>query len=220
MTTRIRHHRTAWLALLGAIGLTLAFTSALEAQVGIQATPEEQQIFASDGRDLDQFGASVAIDGDTLVIGAPAADFARGGDPGAVYVFTRTGDTWTETQQLVASDAVRFNQFGASVAIDGDNLVIGAPQFSVFGNDEESTAYVFTRTGDTWTETQQLTATGRVEGDLFGGSVAIEDDTVIVGAASDLGTLDGPQGSAYVFTQTGNTWTQICLLYTSDAADE
>ena len=203
-----------WLALLGAVGLTLAFTSALGAQVSIQPLPEDQLLVASDGLEFEGFGTSVAVDGDTMVVGAVSANATVGGRQGAAYVFTRTGNTWTETQKLTASDGQFFDAFGQSVAIDGDTIVIGAYQ----ANRDEGAAYIFTRTGNTWTETQKLTAQNNQLPESFGFSVLIEGDTIIVGSPNFLGFQ--ATGLAYVYSRSGNTWTETQILNAPDGQDE
>jgi hypothetical protein len=90
----------------------------------------EQTLTAADGVAGDQFGQSVAVEGDTAVVGAPFADGARG----AVYVFARAGDGWTQTAKLTASDGAVRDRLGSSVAIAGDTIVAGAPLAAVGAN--------------------------------------------------------------------------------------
>jgi hypothetical protein len=87
----------------------------------------EQRLVASDGADGDGFGRSVAIEGDTAVVGAPTGPDYRG----AVYVFTRSGDSWTQSAKLTASDRESGARLGSSLAIDGDTIVAGAPQYRI-----------------------------------------------------------------------------------------
>ena len=164
----------------------------------------------------DNFGDAVAIEGDTAVVGAPRWDLDPDADHarGAAYVFTRSGSTWTQQAQLLSSDLSEFDRFGASVALDGDTMVIGAPgesgQFLA-----EGAAYVFTRSGTAWVEQAKLKAAFPQDTDVFGVSVAVDGDTVVVGSLRD--TVDvGGQGSAYVFTRTGSSWTQQAVLVASD----
>ncbi|HEX2619367.1 MAG TPA: FG-GAP repeat protein, partial [Phototrophicaceae bacterium] len=122
-------------------------------------------LLASDGALNDRFGGAVAVSGNTAVIGAANAN----GELGAAYVFTRNGNIWTQQQELIASDAAIDDLFGWSVAISGDVAVVGA-----FGkNSNQGAAYVFTRSGTTWTQQQKLTASDAASGDSFGISVAI-----------------------------------------------
>ena len=115
---------------------------------------EQAKLTASDGAADDLFGESVAIAGDTIVVGAWLDDVNGITDSGSAYVFTRTGTTWTEQAKLTASDGAANDQFGRSVAIAGDTIVVGALEDDDNGTDSGS-AYVFTRTGTTWTRASQ-----------------------------------------------------------------
>ncbi len=178
---------------------------------------QQQKLTASDAAADDQFGRSVAVDGDTVVVGAQHADCPdTSSNCGAAYVFTRSGTTWTEQQILTASDAATDDALGWSVALDGDTAVV-----SGHGNDDGSTdtgsAYVFTRSGSTWTEQQKLVASDAAASDFFGYSVAVSGDTVVVGAFQDDGAAGSDQGSAYVFTRSGSTWSEQQKLTATDA---
>ena len=188
---------------------------------------QRAKLTASDAAASDYFGMSVAINGDTVVIGAYADD-DDGSASGSAYVFTRdtAGDLasgWTEVAKLTAGDADALDQFGRSVSIDGDTVVIGA-----FGDDSYTgSAYVFTRdtAGDLtsgWTQRAKLTASDGAGGDRFGYNVDISGDTVVIGAYYD-DDKGSNSGSAYVFTR--NTagdltsgWTQRAKLTAGDGA--
>ncbi|MEX2124868.1 MAG: FG-GAP repeat protein [Woeseia sp.] len=173
---------------------------------------EVAKLVASDTGTGNAFGDPVAFSGDTVVIGAPQdGDF--GEFSGAAYVFTRLGTTWTQQAKLTASDAAEFDEFGGSVAISGDTVVIGAPRDDDAGMDIGS-AYVFTRTGTSWTEQAKLTASDAAENDQLGSSVAVSDDTVVIGS-----TQDDDAGSAYVFTRAGTSWTEQAKLTGSEVAE-
>src|SRR5262249_42604951 len=101
------------------------------------------------------FGASVAIWGDTMIVGVDHADQPGTRDCGAAYVFTRSGATWTQQAKLSPADATLEGTFGHSVAIRGDTAVVGSPLFSSV-NGDTGWAYVYTRAGATWTQTQRL----------------------------------------------------------------
>jgi uncharacterized protein (DUF2345 family) len=166
----------------------------VEPDGGWATATETAKLTATDGAAPDQFGTSVAIDGDTVVVGAGNDDSGKG----SAYVFVEPGGGWataTETAKLTAADGAAPDQFGTSVAIDGDTVVVGA------GNDDsgKGSAYVFVEPGSGWanmTETAKLTASDGVAEDYFGTSVAIDGSTAVVGARGD----DGHKGSAYVFT--------------------
>jgi len=174
---------------------------------------QQQKIQATDKQAGDFFGYSVAIDGDTAVVGAQAEETGAT-DAGSVYIFTRSGTTWTQQQKIVASDLQAWDQFGNSVSIDGDTVVVGANGEDT-GGANAGAAYVFTRSGTTWTQQQKIQASDLQASDSFGTSVSISGDTVVVGAyREDTGGADA--GAAYVFTRSGTTWTQQQKIQASD----
>jgi len=162
------------------------------------------------GSAVSQFGQSVALSGDTALVGAPRSD--------TVYVFTRSGTVWSEEAQLRAADGSQNAQFGSSVALLGDTAVVGARYATVGSNALQGAAYVFTRTAGVWTQQAVLTADDGAEGDQFGNSVALEGDTVLVGAwLADWGdSASTNRGAAYVFTGSGATWSQQAKLTADD----
>jgi hypothetical protein len=168
---------------------------------------ETQKLLASDGSTNDYFGTWVVVSGDTAIITAALDLDGRG----SAYVFIRTGTTWTQQQKLLASDGAAYDQFNAP-ALDGDTAIIGAPLDDDKGIDSGS-AYVFTRSGTTWTQQAKLLASDGAADDIFGCTVSISGDTALIGALDGNG--DGP-GSAYVFTRSGTTWTQQAKLLASD----
>jgi hypothetical protein len=138
------------------------------------------------------FGWSVAIDGDTVVVGAPF--LAK-----AAYVYTRSGDTWDEGSELATGDWV-----GSSVAVSGDTVVVAAPSYTSFPLNSPigpGSVSLFTRSGDTWTTAGILNS----EASGFGASVAISGNRLVVGAPRD--NADGKlSGSTYMFTYDGDNW--------------
>ena len=178
---------------------------------------EQAKLNANDGEANDYFGYSVSVDGDTAVIGAYRDNYDAGSDFGSVYVFTRSGGTWTQQAKLNATDGATNDFFGISVAVDGDTVVIGTPNDDAVGLDSGS-AYVFTRSGTTWTQQAKLNATDGAAGDLFGYSVAIDGDTAVIGAHGDDYLPTSYSGSAYVFTRNGTTWTQQAKINANDVA--
>jgi len=175
---------------------------------------EVANLTASDAAVGDQFGTSVSISGDTAIVGVFGDDDA-GSFSGSAYVFVRSGTTWTEQAKLTASDPATLDFFGFSVSISGDTAIVGASG-SVFGSGP-GFAYVFVRSGTTWTEQAKLTASDAAAGDFFGFSVSISGDTAIVGAHGNDDTGSN-SGSAYVFVRSGTTWTEQAKLTASDAA--
>jgi hypothetical protein len=168
-----------------------------------EALTESAKLTASDGTDADGFGQSVAVSGDTIVVGAPGANDARG----AAYVFVKPVGGWrdlTESAKLTASGAAPLDVFGNLVAVDGEIIVV-APDANI----GQRTVYVFVRPVGGWsgtpTETARLTVSGAPRNDSFGGSLAVSGDTVVVGASDSLtGTTPG---SAYVFVKPAGGWT-------------
>jgi len=156
----------------------------------------------------DNFGFSVSISGDTAIVGFHLDDPDGKVNSGSAYVFTRSGSTWTQQAKLTASDPTASDQFGESVSISGDTIIVGAPNDGNDGKDDSGSAYVFTRSGSTWTQQAKLTAPDADTDDEFGFSVSISDDTVIIGSPKDDHSGHTRAGSAYVFTKSGSTWTQ------------
>ena len=177
---------------------------------------KQQKLVASDGASGDFFGESVSVSGDTVVVGASGADSPGGVDTGSADVFVRSGTTWTEQQKLLASDAMPSDFFGASVAVAQDTVVVGAYADDTPGGADSGSAYVFVRSGSTWTEQQKLLASDGGADDRFGISASISGDTVVVGA--DQATSGVDAGSAYVFVRSGTTWSEQQKLLASDGA--
>jgi hypothetical protein len=175
---------------------------------------QQATLFAADAQKVDLFGSSVAIDGDTAVLGSVGNNGA-GADSGAAYVFTRTGSTWTQQAKLLAADGAAGDGFGSSVAITGDTIVVGAA-FDDDGGADSGSAYVFTRAGTSWTQQAKLLAPDAAAADNLGQSVAIAGDTVVIGSPSD-DTVDIDTGSVYVFTRSATTWTQQAKVVAADA---
>ena len=181
------------------------------------AWTEQAKLIGDDTGPGDLLGQSVGLSGDTVVLGA-AGDTPMGTDSGAAYVFVRSDGVWTQQAKLTANDGGTSDKFGTSVAISGDSIIIGAPSDTPNGTDSGS-AYVFTRTGETWTEQTKLTGTDQSVNSMFGWSVAIEDDTAAVGALNDEAS-GARTGAAYAFIRTGGVWAQQARLTASDAASE
>ena len=186
-----------------------------------------------DGVGGDKFGYAVAVDGDTAVIGA-YQDNGNGADSGAAYVFTRNDGVWDDGVKLTASGGAAYDNFGISVAVDGDTVVVGAPGNDGAGADSGS-VYVFVKPTGAWatsTETAKLTASDGAALDYFGYSVAVVGDTVLVGAYQDDDEENDSEdsGSAYIFTKPNSSggwadWdpmvdTETAKLTTSDGADD
>ena len=179
----------------------------------------QQTLFASDAAGGDRFGISVAISGDTAIVGAHGDDDNSGGDlieVGAAYVFTRTAGVWTEQQKLLARakggalDGGEEDFFGFSVGVSGDAAIVGA-----YRNDSAGAAYVFARNAGNWTVQEKLVAGDAEAGDALGYAVAVSGATAVVSGHG--GDDNGPQsGSAYVFTETGGVWSEQQKLLPGD----
>jgi len=167
------------------------------------------------------FGYSVALEGDTALVGTLAAPGLNVG--GQVFFFARSGppgdEFWT-SQQVFPSDGVPGDQFGVSVAMSPsqDTAVVGAYLEDNAGELDAGSAYVFVKSGNSWVEQAKLTASDGAADDRFGLRVAISGDTVLVGAYQDDHAGGANAGSAYVFTRSGTVWTEQAKLTASDAA--
>ena len=187
------------------------------------------KIVASDAAAGDQFGISVAIDGDTVVVGT-----YRYGS----YIFVPSGSTWSQQAYLKASNTDARDYFGSCVSISYNTVVVGAWGESsnatgVNGNQGDNNApgsgaaYVFVRSGSTWNQTAYLKASNTDARDYFGKSVSLSDDTVVVGASAEASNATGVNGNqgdnnagfagaAYVFVRSGRTWSQQAYLKSSN----
>ena len=164
------------------------------------------------------FGASVSISGDYAVVGA-LFDDDNGDRSGSAYVFKRAGTSWTQEAKLLPADGAADDRFGNSVSISGDYAVVGAVMTDPFSVGGSGSAYVFKRTGTTWTQEAKLLASDGAAGDAFGSSVSISGDYAVVGAKGDDDNGSG-SGSAYVFKRSGTSWQQEAKLLPSDGAAE
>ncbi len=210
---------------------------------------QQAYLKASNPEPYDFFGWSAAISGDTVVIGAFREDSSATGvngdqgdngafESGAVYVFVRDGTNWMQQAYLKSSNTGAEDHFGWSVAISGDTIVVGTPRedsnaTGVNGNESDETAlesgavYVFTRVHTNWIQQAYLKSSNTERGDLFGYSVAISGNLLVVGASSeDSGAsgINGNQsnnttpssGAAYVFVRSGTTWSQQAYIKASN----
>lgn len=183
---------------------------------------QQQKLTASDSSLYDYFGNSVAIDGDLIVIGAHG-DAVLGVNSGSAYVFKRNDrgtptnladDTWDQKQKLLAPDGGAYDAFGTAVGISANSLIVGAyregnPGDPFYLDSGAGAAYIFTSAdnGNAWTHQQKLVALDRASNARFGWSVAIHQNTALVGAYLSQDPALGT-GSAYVFNRSGTTWTQ------------
>jgi len=210
---------------------------------------QQAYLKASNGGFFDNFGSSVAVSDETVVVGAKNEASSSTGvnhptgqgnnsalSAGAAYVFVRNGTTWSQQAYLKASNTGSADEFGDALAVSGDTVVIGARgedsnatgsngDQKNNGANESGAAYVFLRTGAIWAQQAYLKASNTGGFDYFGKSVAVSDDTVVVGAYGEASNAIGvnhptgqddntmPQaGAAYVFVRSGTNWTQQSYL--------
>jgi FG-GAP repeat protein len=196
----------------------------------------------------DSFGQSISLSGDTLAVGAPSESSATtgvngnqtdntAGASGAVYVFIRTGTTWTQQAYLKASNTGTGDFFGHSLSLSGDTLAVGAfgEDSAISDNQTDNSAgqagavYVFARKSATWTQQAYLKASNTGANDQFGLAVSLSGNTLAVAAPRESGGavgVDGNQaddsanqaGAVYVFVRTGTTWTQQAYLKASNTS--
>lgn len=225
MKTRAIKNATALLA-----GFAILFLAGCESKDN-EPLPETVfqtlvKIAASDAADGDSFGMSVAVDGLFAIVGSPGADGA-GSNQGRSYIFLQSEggtDAWGEVMELAAADYADDDYFGVAVDISGDYAVVGANGENG-GGTNRGAAYVFYRNqgGDNnWGEVKKLVAIDTQDSDGFGYSVAIDGDTIIVGASGEDGTGED-QGAAYIFYRDFggiDNWGQAKKLVAGDVADE
>jgi hypothetical protein len=178
---------------------------------------QQQKLVASDRAASDEFGWSVSISGDYAIVGAPSEDHDAAGanfdwETGSAYLFVRSGTAWTQQQKIVAGDRGYTDQFGKSISLSGDYAIVGT-----YGDEKDASgvnplnsagsAYIFVRSGSTWTQQQKLVASDRASSDFFGYSVSISGDYAVAGSLqNDAGASNA--GAAYIFVRSGSSWTQ------------
>ena len=205
-------HCLAYVGFLVGFGMCLLESPS----IGAQTTPPElATLQPASGSPLDEFGESVAIDGDVAVVASPFDD-ETGEDAGAVYVYRLVGGNWMEEAKLIPSDPIAGTQFGGAwttgtkaVAVEGDVVVVGRPHDSDAGY-LAGAAYVFRRVGGEWIEEAKLIGSLVSQSDVFGHSVAISGEVIVVGSFGEevfdgVSELDNA-GSAYVFRRVGTAW--------------
>lgn len=243
----------AWLELRGDVLSIQVDESNAKYPLLIDPIVHEAYLKASNTDDGDGFGVSVSVSGDTMVVGAygesSAATMVDGNQAdnsapvaGAAYVFVRTGGSWVQQAYLKASNAEAGDGFGVSASISGDTIVIGAPgeDSSAIGVNGDQTsnaassagaAYVFVRSGTSWSQQAYLKASNTDMRDFFGRSVSTAGDTIVVGARFEDSATTGVNGdgtdntatsagAAYVFVRTGGSWSQQAYLKASNADPE
>ncbi len=177
----------------------------------------QARLAAPDPENEDAFGFAVSIYRNTAIVGVPMDDDG-GRDAGSAYIFVRDGVAWRQQAKLVPQDLVGFDVFGGAVFVHGNTAVVGASGHTYNGLRFAGAAYVFVREGNTWVEQAKLTADDAASSDSFGKSVALFNDTIVVGAP--VADVEGKKdtGAAYVFAREGDTWErQAKLIRKSDS---
>jgi hypothetical protein len=171
---------------------------------------QQARLISSDGHDgfqYDQhFGRSVAIEGDTIVVGAPDADNPEAGDnTGAVYVYKRAGDTWEEFAKLEAVEPRPHDRFGNLVRLDGATLAIAG--------DQDDALHVFVWDGHTWAQQARLAFPLPPAGEWRQISLALYSDTLAAGATENVPffSLEG-SGTVFIYQRQGDAWSQSARL--------
>ena len=160
-------------------------------------------LFPPDGEPARHFGNSVAISGDTAVVGAYIDHGEDGLEySGSVFVYKRTGSTWTFQQKLTASDAAARDHFGDEVAIEGDTIVVSAPDHNIGG-----AVYVFTQSNGIWTETAELAVAGSTVNANLGLQLEIDNSTILMSANYDS-DFSNSSPTLYISTFSDGTWNQ------------
>ncbi len=174
---------------------------------------QQAKLIASDGAPEERFGIDLGLEGDTALIGSESDD--HGAYSGSVYVFTRSGTSWTQQQKITPDDGAAVDWFGFAISISGDTALFAASQDDDLGANSGS-AYVYVRNGTTWTQQAKLHAVDGQANDHFSEqAVALDGDTAVIGSYLDDDS-GADSGSAYVFTRNGTTWTQQQKLLASD----
>ncbi|MFA6363063.1 IPT/TIG domain-containing protein [Methanoregula sp.] len=171
---------------------------------------------ASDKAAGAHFGTSVSIYNDTALIGAKGATSGGYSTAGQAYVFKNSGGTWSQVAILNASDKAASAGFGNSVSLYNDTIVVGADGAPSGGYSAAGQAYVFKNSGGTWSQSAILNASDKAASAGFGNSVSLYKDTVVVGADGAPSGGYSTAGQAYVFKNSGGTWSQVAILNASD----
>ena len=187
-------------------------------QISTWAASHDDQIklLANDGAANDFFGYNVAMSGDTIIVGAfKDDDEIRGVDVGSAYVFILKENTWVQQAKLTAKDGMPEDTFGGNVVLSGDTAIVGVIRDDDINGIDSGSAYVFTRTGTNWSQYAKLTANDAAAGDYFGWSLAVFDNTAVIGAPYD-DDMGKNSGSVYIFTRSGDVWSQQAKLTAAD----
>jgi hypothetical protein len=185
--------------------------------VSAKGKVNEVELLPDDSGTNAEFGRSVAVDGDLVVVGAGAADAGQVNDAGAVFVYRRQGQQYVQEAKLVAPDPSVGAEFGRAVAIKGNSIIVGARFAQVGGLTNAGAAYVFLKEGESWSFEQKITSPVPASEDNFGRAVAVHGDTLVVTARKEAANAPDV-GAAYVFGFDGGIWGFQTKLTASDPA--
>ncbi|KAJ5073432.1 hypothetical protein M0811_08840 [Anaeramoeba ignava] len=177
---------------------------------------QKQILIANDGNLLEKFGYSVSIYQDFIAIGAPSDKVGDNSSQGKVYIFQNNGTNWIQKQILIANDGQEYDNFGWSLSISQNYIVIGAPSAKVGDNSFQGKAYIFQNNGTNWIQKQILIASDGQFSDYFGGSLSISQNYIVIGAVDAKVGDNFDQGKAYIFRNNGTDWIQKQILIASD----
>jgi len=166
------------------------------------------------------YGASMNDAGDVVIIGAPNDDGTGPGDSGAAYIFTNSGGVWTETVKLAPSDPEASSYFGWATSINsaGDVVIVSAFYDDGIGVADSGAAYIFSNSGGSWSQVTKLVPSDPEASAIFGYRVSMNaaGNVVIVSAYNDDGIGVSNSGAAYIFSNSGGSWSQVTKLVPSD----
>ncbi|HAD15120.1 MAG TPA: hypothetical protein DCF33_22070 [Saprospirales bacterium] len=170
---------------------------------------QQDKITSPDGASGDAFGYSVAQWNTFIAVGASSADVSGQVNRGSVYAYERMGFDWIFREKIIASDGASADGFGSSIAMSTDYIVVGASGHDTGGKSNQGSAYVYARSGATWTQRAILTAADGEANDYFGYYVATAGNYAVVGSFGDDIGLFTDQGSCYLFKAAGPIWNPV-----------
>ena len=190
----------------------------------VSSLAQAAEITAQDNATSDNFGYAVSVssDGSTALIGAYFHQVGSNSQAGAAYIFGKSGSSWNQLQELTASDNAAGEEFGFTVSLssDGSTALIGSTYHTVGSNSQAGAAYIFGKSGSSWTQLQELTAQDNATSDHFGHAVSLSSDgsTALIGSYFHKVGSNSQAGAAYIFGKSGSSWTQLQELTASDNA--
>ncbi len=181
---------------------------------------QQAKLNASDAAGGDSFGMDVKISGDYIIVGSPEDD-DDGTSSGSAYIFVRSGSSWSQQAKLTADDAAQSDYFGYEVDIDGDYAIVGAHNEDANNVDGAGSAYIFVRSGTSWSQQAKMSASDAAKSDGFGTDVSISGSYAVIASKGEesSGGISANSGAAYVFVRSGTSWSQQAKLTASDAAE-